>query len=69
VFGGLFSTLAFVIRGDGFVGLAMLGIAIFATGASIFMYYGCISATKCIVALTKKIALGIKSLFVGKETA
>ena len=49
------------------VRIAMLGIAAFCAGASVFMFYGCVAATKGLVRLTKKMALGLKSLIIGKE--
>lgn len=65
--GGIVSATVFSFQGNGFTGLAMLGAGIICAGLSIFMFYGCKAATKCILLLTKKMALGIKTLFVGKE--
>lgn len=64
---GILSVTVFVFKGNGPAGLAMLGIGIACAGLSIFLFFGCKSVTKGILLLTKKIALGIKSLFVGKE--
>ena len=47
--------------------LAMTGAGILLIGLSIFLFFGCTAATRGAVSLTKKIASGIKSLFVGKE--
>ena len=41
----------------------------FGSGLSVFMFYGSKAATKGVLLLTIKMALGIKSLFVGKEAA
>ena len=65
--GGIVSATVFSFQGNGFTGLAMLGAGIICAGLSIFMFYGCKAATKGILLLTKKMALGIKALFVGKE--
>ena len=65
--GGIVSATVFSFQGNGFTGLAMLGAGIICAGLSIFMFYGCKAATKGILLLTKKMALGIKTLFVGKE--
>ena len=65
--GGIVSAAIFAFQGNGLTGFAMLSAGIICTGLSIFMFYGCKAATKGIVLLTKKMALGIKTLFVGKE--
>ena len=49
---------------------AMLALLLALPGsASAFLFFGCIEASKGIVKMTKKIALGIKSLFIRKEAA
>ena len=65
--GGIVSAVIFAFQGNGLTGLAMLSAGIICAGLSIFMFYGCKAATKGILLLTKKMALGIKTLFVGKE--
>lgn len=67
--GGIVSAAIFAFQGNGLMGLAMLSAGIICTGLSVFMFFGCKAAAKGIVLLTKKMALGIKTLFVGKETA
>ncbi len=64
---GIVSAAVFVFKGNGLTGLAMLGVGIVCAGLSVFLFFGCKAVTKGILLLTKKIALGIKSLFVGKE--
>ena len=64
---GIVSAAVFTFQGNGLTGLAMLSTGVICAGLSVFMLYGCKAATKGIVLLTKKMALGIKSLFVGKE--
>ena len=57
----------FIIRGYGLTGLALIGVGLLLAGLTVFLVFGCISASKGTVRLTKKIILGIKSLFVKKE--
>ena len=57
------------IVGGGSVGIALLGAGIFCVGLSVFLFFGCTAATRGVVRLTKKIALGVKSLFIKKEAA
>lgn len=64
---GTFDAFAFWIRGNVIIGIAMLGAGAFFAGLSILLFFGCKQATQCILHLTKKMALGIKSLFIGKE--
>ena len=65
--GGILSAAVFTFQGNGLTGLAMLSAGVICAGLSIFMFYGCKAATKGVLLLTKKKALGIKTLFVGKE--
>ncbi len=64
---GIFAAFAFFIRGNAVIGIAMLGAGAFLAGVSILLFFGCRQATRCILHLTKKMALGVKSLFIGKE--
>lgn len=66
-FGGVVAGAWFALFGYGLTGLALIGAAIFLGGLSIFTFYGCLAVTKGTVVLTRKIALGIKYCFVGKE--
>ena len=45
----------------------MIGACLVLAGLAILMFLGCLAASKGALLLTKKIALGIKSLFVRKE--
>ena len=54
------------VNGQGLLGLACLGAGLLLAGLSIFLFFGCKAATKGAAILTKKIALGIKSLLLGK---
>ena len=66
-FGGLAAGSLFAFTGNSYSGLATVAASIFCAGLSIFAFFGCKAATKGIIKLTKKLALGIKKLFVRKE--
>lgn len=66
-FYGAVAAVIHVVQGNGFIGLAALGASAFCAGLSIFLFFGCKEATKGILLLTKKVALGVKSLFIRKE--
>lgn len=66
---GIVSALIFIFQGNGFAGAAVLGAGIVCAGLAIFLFFGCRATTRGILLLTKKMALGIKALFVGKEAA
>ncbi len=57
----------FTVQGHAPTGLAALGAGLLAAGLSVFLFFGCRAATKGILLLTKKVALGVKSLFIKKE--
>lgn len=57
----------FSFNSNWLTGAAMLGAGIFCAGLTILLFFGCKAATKGVLLLTKNIALGIKSLLVGKE--
>ena len=61
--------IASFIGGSALAGLAAVGAAIFCAGLSIFLFFGCLSATKRTVRLTKRCILSIKKCFIGKEEA
>ena len=65
--GGAVAGILLLWRGDGLPGLAMICAAMILAGLSIFLFFGCRAATGGAASLTKKIALWIKSLFLGKE--
>ena len=50
-------------------GFVTIGAGILCAGLSIFLFFGCKAATGGIFRLTKKIPLGIKRCFIGKEKA
>lgn len=67
--GGILSTVGFILSGNHFSAVAMLSAGIVLSGISIFFFFGCKGATKGILLLTKKIAIGIKNCFIKKEEA
>ena len=77
VFGSLIGSAAGVLIGGvcfiavGYMpsGIFLIGASLFCAGLSVFLFYGCKAATKGTVWLTKRIALGIKNLFIRKEKA
>lgn len=67
--GGIFAGVIFICTGNLFTGLAMFAASFVCAGLAIFSFFGCAAATKGILILTKKMALGIKNCFVKKEEA
>ena len=65
--GGAAAAVVACFQGNGIAGIALLGTGIFCAGATIFWFFGCKAVTKGLLLLTKKTALGVKSLFIGKE--
>ena len=58
-----------VLFSEPLTGVAVYGIALASAGLSIFMFFGCKVATKCILKLSKDLAVWIKNLFIKKEVA
>ena len=67
--GGIAAGIVFICLGNPHVGIAMIGAGIFCAGLSILLFFACREATKGIIFLTKKCALGIKNLFIKKGDA
>lgn len=67
--GGLAAGVLLTCQGDVTEGLLMIAASVVLAGLSVFLFFGCLAATKGAVWLTKKIALWIKSLFIRKESA
>ncbi|MBP5295383.1 MAG: DUF1700 domain-containing protein [Lachnospiraceae bacterium] len=65
----LASAVYLFTQGEPIYALMSLGAGLFLAGLSIFLFFGCLEASKGIVRLTGKIAVGIKSLFIRKENA
>jgi uncharacterized membrane protein len=55
-----------VFNKHGFAGVALVGMGIICAGLSIFMFFGCMAATKGIFWIIKKTVLGVKNLVVRK---
>lgn len=67
--GGIALAVAYVSHGFGLPAVAMTGVAVMSGGASIFLFFGCLYATKGLAKLTKKAVLGFKRKLIGKEAA
>ena len=65
--GGILSSVPLAIMGNLASPLALTGAALVCAGLSIFAFFGCKAATKAILLLTKKTAIGIKNIFIRKE--
>ena len=65
--GGVVGSLMLFAAGQAPSALAPFGAGIFLGGLSIFAFFGCREATKGILMLTKKTALGIKKCFINRE--
>lgn len=66
-FGSLLGGIILAITESSLSGLATVAAALVLFGVSILLFIGCKAMTKLAVLLTKKIALGIKSIFIKKE--
>ena len=67
--GGVVGGILFAVGGHVPVGIALVGCGITLGGLSILTFFGCMAATKGVLILTKKIAVWIKSCFIGREGA
>ena len=56
-----------VAGGSGASGIVTLSAGIICAGLSIFMFFGCMETARGILILTRKITIGIKNRFIGKE--
>ena len=56
-----------IVRGNLLLSVFSLGAGMFCAGLAVFLFFGCIAASKGILHLTKKVLCGIKNMFVGKE--
>ena len=65
--GGIAAAVFFAIKGNLAGAGVMLGAAILCAGLAILVFFGCRALTKGLLWLTKKMLLGLKSLFIGKE--
>lgn len=67
--GGVVAGIVFALGDNGLTGIAVIGASILCVGLAIYLFFGCKVATKGILLLTKRMALGIKKCFVKKEEA
>ncbi|MBO4323778.1 MAG: DUF1700 domain-containing protein [Lachnospiraceae bacterium] len=65
--GGSFIGSIMILKGNAATGIAQIGFAVMSLGFAIAFYYVCKATTRFVVFLTKKIAAGIKALFIRKE--
>ena len=65
--GGVIGGIVLILQGNAAQGLLMIAAGAVLAGLAIFLFFGCRLMTRGAVALTKKIAIGIKSLFLRKE--
>lgn len=65
--GGAVGGVLFTVTGSSLSGIAVIGAGVCCAGLAIFLFFGCTAATRGVAVLTKRIALGIKKRFVGKE--
>lgn len=68
-FGCIVGCFIYFFHGNPLGGIAVFGTGIACAGLSIFLFFGCLAASKGIIKLTKKIAIGIKNCFIRKEDA
>ena len=66
--GGIAAAVMNFARGEGAKGLMLIGIALLSAGLSLFLFFGCVASVKGMIKLTGKTVMGIKTMFVGKET-
>ena len=66
---GLICGVGFSFVNSPAVGISLIGVSLICAGLSVFIFFGCMGATKGAALLAKKIVLGIKNLLVQKEAA
>ena len=67
--GSAAGAVSYFVSGVAAAGVMTLGAGSFLAGLAIVCFYGCAAATKGTVRLTKRMAVGVKSLLLGKERA
>lgn len=67
--GGIVGAVAAIVQGNLATGIALIGAGLVCAGITIFVHYGCMLVLKGILALSKRLFLGIKTCFVKKEVA
>ena len=67
--GGVVGGVFFAISGSALSGLAVIGGGFVCGGLSIFLFFGCMAATKGVAWLTKNVVVAIKNCFIKKGEA
>lgn len=67
--GSIVSGIAFLCSSNAIAGMVLLGAGAICAGISVFWFYGCKAITKGIWLLSKKVAAGIRKLFIKGEEA
>ena len=67
--GGVLSAAWYLVKGNPAAALFTLGAGVICAGLAVLLFYGCVELTKGLIWLTKKMVLGVKALFIGKEIA
>ena len=67
--GGAAAGVLLLVRGERTQGLILISAGLVLAGLSVFLFFGCRAATRGAAGLTKRIALGVKTLFLRKEHA
>ena len=68
MFAGIAAAVLFIVQGHGWTGLAMLGTGLICAGLSVFLFFGCVAASKGGVRLVKKAFTSVKRRLAGKGT-
>lgn len=66
-FGGVLGGAVFALSGNIITGIVILGASCVCAGVAVFMFFGCMVATKGTALLAKRIVLVIKICFIRKE--
>ena len=66
-FASVIMGIVFAFKGNGAFGIALVSAGILLAGLSVFLFFGCREASRGILILTKKMALGSKSIFMGRR--
>lgn len=64
---GIAGTVLYLLHNSPIGAVMLLGAGLVSTGLALFAFYGCVAASKGVVKLTQKAALGLKSKLIGKE--
>ena len=67
--GGLCIAVYYMIQGNLPGAVSILGASLVCAGLTILLFFACLGLTKGMLKLSKKMLLGIKALFIGKERA